>query len=206
MCGRFVQYSDPEIYASHFDLDVICQATPRYNVVPTQPVLAIRQTREGKGTGSPALGTGAGLVHKGPDSRYSMITARAASVSAKPAYRNAFKYRRSLIPAESVCEWKAQPGGKRPFLIRCKDSAPFAMAGLWERWHGEDAAELEACTIIVTIPMSWCAAFTTACRSSCRRRTMRPGSIRRIGIPIGLSACSSPPIQTVGPPTRSQKR
>jgi len=43
-----VQYSDPEIYASHFDLDVICQATPPYNFAPSQPVVAIRQTREGK--------------------------------------------------------------------------------------------------------------------------------------------------------------
>ena len=65
MCGRFVQYSDPEIYASRFDLDVICRATPRYNVAPTQPVLAIRQTREGKRELVPlrwGLVAGAGLV------------------------------------------------------------------------------------------------------------------------------------------------
>jgi putative SOS response-associated peptidase YedK len=48
MCRRFVQYSDPEIYAGHFDLDVICQASPPYNVAPTQPVLAIRSTDEGQ--------------------------------------------------------------------------------------------------------------------------------------------------------------
>jgi len=48
MCGRFVQYSDPEIYASHFDLDSVGEAKPRYNVAPTQPVLAIRETDEGK--------------------------------------------------------------------------------------------------------------------------------------------------------------
>ena len=48
MCGRFVQYSPPEVYASQFDLDSVCEAKPRYNVAPTQPVLAIRQTQEGK--------------------------------------------------------------------------------------------------------------------------------------------------------------
>ena len=42
MCGRFVQYSDPEIYASRFDLDNLCEARPRYNIAPTQSVLAIR--------------------------------------------------------------------------------------------------------------------------------------------------------------------
>ena len=48
MCGRFVQYSDPEIYASQFDLDTLCEAKPRYNVAPTQPVLAVRETDEGE--------------------------------------------------------------------------------------------------------------------------------------------------------------
>jgi len=48
MCGRFVQYSAPEVYASRFDLDSICEATPRYNLAPTQPMLAIRRTEAGK--------------------------------------------------------------------------------------------------------------------------------------------------------------
>ena len=56
MCGRFVQYCDPEIYASHFQLDVICQASPRYNVAPTQPVLAIRATDAGKRALVPCAG------------------------------------------------------------------------------------------------------------------------------------------------------
>jgi putative SOS response-associated peptidase YedK len=150
MCGRFVQYSHPEVYASHFDLDVLCEATPRYNVAPTQPVLAIRQTDAGQRELIPLRW---GLVpawSKGPDNRYSMINARAESVSTKPAYRNAFRQRRCLIPAEGFYEWKAEAGGKTPFLIRRKDSAPLAMAGLWERWRGEDGAHLESCTIIVT--------------------------------------------------------
>ena len=69
MCGRFVQYSDPEIYASQFDLDTVCEATPRYNVAPTQPVLAIRQSDEGKRA---LVRLRWGLVpawSKGPDSR-----------------------------------------------------------------------------------------------------------------------------------------
>jgi putative SOS response-associated peptidase YedK len=150
MCGRFVQYSHPEIYASHFDLDSLCAAEPRYNVAPTQPVLAIRQTDGGK---RELVRLRWGLVpawSKGPDNRYSMINARAETVSTKPAYRNAFKLRRCLIPAEGFYEWEAGEGGKTPFLIRREDSAPFTMAGLWERWRGDDGAHLESCTIIVT--------------------------------------------------------
>ena len=150
MCGRFVQYSNPEIYASRFDLDTLCEAKPRFNVAPTQPVLAIRESDEGKRELVPLRW---GLIpawSKGPDSRYSMINARAETVKSKPAYRNAFKHRRCLIPAEGFYEWKAGKQGKIPFLIHRKDCEPFAMAGLWERWPGEDSDALESCTIIVT--------------------------------------------------------
>ena len=150
MCGRFVQYSDPEIYASHFDLDDICQATPRYNVAPTQPVLAIRGTDEGKRELVPLRW---GLVpawSKGPDNRYSMINARAETVKSKPAYRNAFKHRRCLIPAEGFYEWKAGKDGKTPFLIRRVGGEPFAIAGLWERWHAPEGDSIASCTIVVT--------------------------------------------------------
>jgi len=150
MCGRFVQYSDPEIDASHFDLDDICQASPRYNVAPTQRVLAIRGTDEGKRELAPLRW---GLVpawSKRPDSRYSMINARAETVKSKPAYRNAFKQRRCLIPAEGFSAWKTGKGGKTPFLIRRGDGEPFAMAGRWERWHAPEGNPIAFCTIIVT--------------------------------------------------------
>ena len=150
MCGRFVQYSDPEIYASQFDLDNVCEATPRYNVAPAQPVLAIRQSDEGKRA---LVRLRWGLVpawSKGPDSRYSMINARAETVKSKPAYRNAFKHRRCLIPAEGFYEWKAGKDGKTPFLIRLAGGEPFAMAGLWERWQAPEGDSIESCTIIVT--------------------------------------------------------
>jgi len=100
MCGRFVQYSDSEIYASQFELDEFCEAKPRYNVAPTQPVLAIRATDQGKRELVPLRW---GLVpswSKGPDSRFQMINARAETVNKKPAYRNAFRHKRCLIPSE----------------------------------------------------------------------------------------------------------
>ena len=150
MCGRFVQYSAPDVYASEFELESLCEVEPRYNVAPTQPVLAVRQGESGR---RELVRLRWGLVpgwSKGPDNRYSMINARAETVASKPAYRNAFKHKRCLIPAEGFYEWKAQSGGKMPYLIRRKDSAPFAMAGLWERWHAEGGESLESCAIIVT--------------------------------------------------------
>jgi putative SOS response-associated peptidase YedK len=87
MCGRFVQYSDPEVYASHFQAELACEERgPRYNLAPTQPVLAVRQTQDGRRELVPLRW---GLVHawsRGPDSRYSSINARAETVDTKPAY------------------------------------------------------------------------------------------------------------------------
>jgi putative SOS response-associated peptidase YedK len=150
MCGRFVQHSDPEIYARQFDLDTTCEAMPRYNVAPTQSVLAIRERDQGKRELVPLRWGLVPFWSKGPDSRYSMINARAETVGAKPAYRDAFKRRRCLIPAEGFYEWRTDEGAKTPFLIQRADRRPFAMAGLWERWRQEDGELLESCTIIVT--------------------------------------------------------
>jgi putative SOS response-associated peptidase YedK len=151
MCGRFVQYSHPEVYANHFGAELACEKSgPRYNLAPTQPVLAVRQTEEGTRELVPLRW---GLVpswSKGPDNRFSMINARAETVDSKPAYRNAFKRRRCLIPSEGFYEWKAGEQGKTPYLIRRTDGAPFGMAGLWETWRDPDGEPLESCTVIVT--------------------------------------------------------
>lgn len=152
MCGRFVQYSDPERYAERFGLDHLCHAEPRYNLAPTQPVLAIRLAAAG---GRELVPLRWGLIphwSKAPDSRYSMINARAETVATKPAYRDAFRQRRCLIPSEGFYEWRATKGGKQPYLIGRRDQAPFLMAGLWEHWRGggDDQSPIESCTIIVT--------------------------------------------------------
>jgi putative SOS response-associated peptidase YedK len=149
MCGRFVQYSDPDLYAEQFGLGRLCPAAPRYNLAPSQDVLAVRQAEDGVRELAPLRW---GLVpawSKGPNSRYSMINARAETVADKPAYRNAFRRRRCLIPSEGFYEWCVTATGKQPWLIRRTDGAPFAMAGLWEVWQADGAA-LQTCTIIVT--------------------------------------------------------
>ncbi len=80
-----------------------------------------------------------------------MINAPAEGIADKPAFRAAFKSRRSLIPADGFYEWQATPGGKVPWRITLKDGEPFAFAGLWERWEkAPDGVPVESCTIITT--------------------------------------------------------
>ena len=150
MCGRFAQCADADTLARHFELATVPALTARYNVAPTQPVLAVRADGSGR---RELTALRWGLVpswSKGPDNRYSMINARAETVADKPAYRAAFARRRCLIPADAFYEWRAGAGGKVPHAIRREDHKPFAMAGLWEHWLGPDGSEIDSCTIIVT--------------------------------------------------------
>jgi putative SOS response-associated peptidase YedK len=152
MCGRFAQYADPDTLAHHFGVEATAvDAQPRYNVSPTQPIRVVRLAADRQHRELVSLRWG--LVpfwSKGPDNRYSMINARAETVASKPAYRAAFAQRRCLIPADAFYEWQPGKEGKQPYAIRPKDQAPFAMAGLWEHWQGDDGSVIDSCTILVT--------------------------------------------------------
>ena len=93
-----------------------------------------------------------GLIPAGapePQTPYSTINARAETVADQPAYRQAFRKRRCLIPAEGFYEWQKGGTPKQPYGIAPADHEPFAFAGLWERWE-RDGPVLESCTILVT--------------------------------------------------------
>ena len=126
---------------------------PRYNIAPSQPVLAVRT--------SPAAGRREfamprwGLVPawaRDATIGNRLINARAETVSEKPAFRRAFRERRCLIPADGFYEWKKEGAGKRPFYVRRRDGAPFAFAGIWERWEGTGGEAVETCAILTTEP------------------------------------------------------
>jgi putative SOS response-associated peptidase YedK len=83
------------------------------------------------------------------------INAKAETVTTAPAFRDAIKYRRCLVPADAFYEWqKLDAKTKQPFAIALKSSEPYAFAGLWERWKDRAAGgvELLTFTIITTDP------------------------------------------------------
>jgi putative SOS response-associated peptidase YedK len=82
------------------------------------------------------------------------INARAETVATQPAFRDAFRARRCLVPSNGFYEWKKAPDGtKQPYHIGLRDGAPFAFAGLWERWT-RGPAPIESFTIITGPPNS----------------------------------------------------
>lgn len=150
MCGRYVLKAALPDIARMLGMDVDLDLEASYNIAPTRAVPACRMEVAGE---KQLLLMHWGLIPhwaKRPDTSYRMINARAETVAEKPAFRNAFRHRRCLIPADGYYEWKALVHGKQPYYFSMKDGRPFCFAGLWERWQPEDGEARESCTIITT--------------------------------------------------------
>ena len=149
MCGRYLIISTPEAIRQFFRYPEQPNFPARYNIAPTQPVPIVRLF-EGKRQFTLLRW---GLIPswvKDPRGFTLLINARSESVNDKPAFRNAMKRRRCLIPADGFYEWSEQGGRKRPYLVRPLDGGPIAFAGLWENWMGPNGEEMETVAIITT--------------------------------------------------------
>jgi putative SOS response-associated peptidase YedK len=126
---------------------------PSYNVAPQtfQPIV-----RLGRDTGQREIVLMRwGLIpYWSKDSKigYSTINAKAETITTAPAFREAIRRRRCLVPADAFYEWqKLDARTKQPFAIALKDGKPYAFAGVWERWRDPKTREpLETFTIITT--------------------------------------------------------
>ena len=149
MCGRFTLTSTPEALAERFGLDAPPGLAPRYNIAPGQDVLVVR---ERAGSRSADL-LRWGLVPAWSDSPASgppLINARAETAAQRPAFRDAFRARRCIVPASGFYEWADRGDFRQPYWIAPPDGAPFGIAGLWERWIGFDGTPLESCALLTT--------------------------------------------------------
>ena len=153
MCGRFTLIAEPAALQAAFPQVIFpAQSAPRYNIAPSQPVLAL--PNDGKlQAGFFVWGLIPGWAKEAAIGQ-KLINARAETLGEKPSFRGAYKYRRCLIFADGFYEWKTEPDFKRkiPHFIRPKNGQPFAFAGLWEEWHSPDGGVTPTCTIITTAP------------------------------------------------------
>jgi putative SOS response-associated peptidase YedK len=78
-----------------------------------------------------------------------LVNARGESVLDKPAFRNAVRRRRCLVPADGFYEW-SDTRPRRPFYVRPKAGGPIAFAGLWETWTGPNGEEVDTASIVTT--------------------------------------------------------
>ncbi len=151
MCGRFALLATPEEIVQQFDLNAVSSLAPRFNIAPSQPVAAVRLNRDTKQREFVHFHWG--LIPswaKDPAIGYKMINARSETVTEKPSFRQAFKYRRCLIPVSGFYEWQKVGKTKQPYFIHSSEGQLFAVAGLWEHWHSADGSEIESCTLLTT--------------------------------------------------------
>jgi len=151
MCGRFTITVSPAEVAELLGLADLPPIAPRYNVAPTQMILAGRLDA---GERREAVFLKWGLVPHWADDlsiAHKLINARSETVAEKPSFREAFRRRRCIIPADGFFEWEKEGKKKLPHRFRRPDGRPFAFAGLWEHRDRPGEGSLETCTILTTI-------------------------------------------------------
>jgi putative SOS response-associated peptidase YedK len=158
MCGRYTLAVTFDELKEFFQLeDDYPLLEARYNIAPTQPVLAVRE-ETGAGSGGPV--TKRQIAHfswglvpswsKDPRQGAKLINARAETLAEKPSFRHAFRRRRCLIPADGFYEWQGKGRNKQTFHVRLRNQKLFAFAGLYEEWHGPNGETMESCAIVTT--------------------------------------------------------
>jgi putative SOS response-associated peptidase YedK len=157
MCGRYVRRSDKQRIAEHFHVHgpSLPEFGPSWNVAPQtfQPIIRLnRDTGERE-----AVLMRWGLIpFWSNDEKIGLrtINAKAETITTTPAFREALKYRRCLVPADAFYEWqKLDAKTRQPFAIAMKDGRPYAFAGVWEKWKDRAAgADLLTFTVITTDP------------------------------------------------------
>jgi putative SOS response-associated peptidase YedK len=149
MCGRFTLRAPDRIrfgvrYSDQLPLYTL---SPRYNIAPTQDVLAITQFQNNRRLSSMRWG----IIPSWSGGARGFINARAETLAQKLSFSESFERRRCLIPADGFYEWQRAHRTKQPHYFQMIDEAPFAFAGLWDRWR-KDGVTMSSCTIITTTP------------------------------------------------------
>ena len=145
MCGRFVMKDSQKKVMSDFQIqhsEVLLE--PRYNISPSQDIPVIVQQDGIRRLENRQWG----LIPFWSKTPKPMINARSETASEKPAFRQAFKKRRCLIPASGFFEWAKEDGEKQPYFIFLKDKSSMAFAGLWEEWSAPDGKIVKTCAIL----------------------------------------------------------
>jgi putative SOS response-associated peptidase YedK len=159
MCGRYLLTTPVDALSRLFRISERPNLGPRYNIAPTQDVPIVRVSREGDRR--ELIMVRWGLVPYWADDvkiGNRLINARAETIERTPAFREAYRRRRCLVPADGFFEWRKQGRQRQPLLVRRRDRAPFAFAGLSERWKQPDGGMLRSCTIVTCPPNALVAA------------------------------------------------
>jgi putative SOS response-associated peptidase YedK len=156
MCGRFtLNQTNPTRLRGRFGLaeSVELKEEPRFNIAPTDPVLAIRRNGAAREAGRLRWGLLPGRWAQEKSGR-PLINARAETIDEQPAFRDSFRERRCLIPADGFYEWREDEDGKHPMWISRPDGDLWAFAGVWASLKARDGEgePVVSCAIVTCEP------------------------------------------------------
>lgn len=153
MCGRYRLSRRKQLVEEYFDASGEDDWSPHYNIAPTQPVPVVRQHPKEPRRQVSLMRWG--LIpawSKDASSSAKMINARSETAHTLPAFREAIKLRRCLVPADGFYEWQRRGGAKQPFCFEVNNGELFAFAGLWDRWRDPNRQWIRSCAILTTTP------------------------------------------------------
>lgn len=154
MCGRYRLSRRKQAIEEYFgSVSGDEDWTPRYNIAPTQAVPVIRQSPKEPIRELSLMKWGL-IPHWAKDSSIaaSTINAKSETVATKPAFRDPFRLRRCLIPADGFYEWKRTGTSKQPLCFEVNDGELFAFAALWDGWKDASGEWVKTCSILTTTP------------------------------------------------------
>ncbi len=155
MCGRYTLTNpDPLRLRARFDIleSIEVDDEPRFNIAPTDPVLAVRDFDGVRDLGRLRWGLLPGRWAEKKGGR-PLINARAETIATQPAFAESFAERRCLIPADGFYEWLSDERGKRPVWLSRPDAELFAFAGIWAQIESPGSDEpLHSCAIVTCAP------------------------------------------------------
>jgi putative SOS response-associated peptidase YedK len=151
MCGRFAITIPSDAMSQLFAAQPVNNLpdVPNFNVCPTNFIHVI--TFNGLERKLESLRWGFvpnwyQAVNAGP----LLINARSETVAQKPAFANASRERRCLIPCSGFYEWSEDlEGNKIPWFLKRNDGAPLVFGGVWQEW-GDETAIVKTCAIVTT--------------------------------------------------------
>ena len=144
MCGRFTLVKPSKIKFNRVAESGL-PLFPRYNIAPSQMVLAIADF----GGGLEWSSLGWALIPSWSKDGKGFINARGETLEEKASFSESFRERRCLIPADGFFEWRRAGRAKQPFYFQLNDERPFAFAGVWDRWNNKGTSVI-SCAIITT--------------------------------------------------------
>lgn len=152
MCGRYALKAKPEDLETVFDAVDREPFQPRFNIAPTQPIAVVRHQHGARRLGYVRWGLVPAWVEN-PRAFSLLVNARSESILDKPAFKDAVRYRRCLVPASGFYEWKGREGQrnpKQPYWVYPRAGGVVAFAGLWETWSDRDGGEIDTGCIVTT--------------------------------------------------------